>query len=44
VLGVLRWENVTRRAAPDVLVVDLHDLLAGRLVAGLRLGRGFGFD
>ena len=44
VLGVFRWNDIARRAAPDVLVVDLDDLLAGRLVAGLRLGRRFGFD
>jgi len=44
VLSVLRGEDVARRAATDVLVVDLDDLFAGRLVAGLRLGRRFGFD
>jgi hypothetical protein len=37
VLGVLRGLDLRRRAATRVLVIDLHDLLARRLVAGLRL-------
>jgi len=35
---MLRWLNFGRRPATRVLVVDLHDLLAGRLVTGLWLG------
>lgn len=37
-LRVFGRQYVTRRAAADVLVIDLHDLLAGRLVARLGLG------
>jgi hypothetical protein len=36
-LRVLRGFDLRRGAAARVLVVDLHDLLARRLVAGLRL-------
>jgi hypothetical protein len=38
-LRVLRGLNLGRWTATGVLVVDLHNLLAGRLVAGLWLGR-----
>jgi hypothetical protein len=38
-LCVLRGFNLGRRPATRVLVVDLYNLLAGRLVTGLWLGR-----